>query len=412
MQLTTICKTLRDATYASNTEYLTKLAELVGAGVHISYEVVKSGPPTAKRGFFAKVEGAELGRVLLSSSKGRGDPNVPLHQETAGVVIDYNTWKVLAVPPRLITHRFKKQQVIANIAQYTAYEINDGTTCTLYYYNGAWRMSSQNGYDVSNFKWMGRLTYMEAFVEAAGPAFSFDNLNTKHCYTVGFRHHEMHPLVADPQRAWIIQAVDLAAFNDGATNYAADTACTGLTGQRVVPIPTGAKLSNWLVRHGQGSLGAYLRGRPNPPIYYGAILRGNPGYPDILLESDLMSTIRNLMYNFPKECGANVVPETRASYMVLRALLKGSPHFLSLFPQFRKQYKKYEESLDDLADRVLKVMTTGEVGPNQLDQYANSVAVQLSQVALVNPNNGHAKSIVVDYLTTAGDSDRYFQMFA
>ena len=96
-----------------------------------------------------------------------------------------------------------------------------------------WFLASAYGFDVSHPKWGGDETYAEVLFEllAKSPTFlaatglrlrrgllcvddvrlDFQTLERGRCYTIGFRHPNFHPMVADPPGVWNIQPVDLAS---------------------------------------------------------------------------------------------------------------------------------------------------------------------------------------------------------
>ena len=115
---------------------------------------------------------------------------------------------------------------------YDIIRVDDGTVVTLYKWNhpqhgSVWGMASNNGYDVSSLYWMGPMTYAEVFYDLAlrrYPEFvaqtgmaiartgkstrlTFTKLDPSFSYTVGFRHHNFHPVVEDPERMWSIQSL-------------------------------------------------------------------------------------------------------------------------------------------------------------------------------------------------------------
>ena len=164
--------------------------------------------------------------------------------KNAGIILDSNTDKCLSVPPAPLLRNLNKF-AINKINQflekklYDIIKIEDGTIITLYSWlhpqNGLmWSMASNNGYDVSSYKWMGKLSYAEIVYDLATrlyPEFkeitgmnieyiphkntiktilTFENLDPKYCYSIGFRHHNFHPMKIDSERMWQVQYTDLS----------------------------------------------------------------------------------------------------------------------------------------------------------------------------------------------------------
>ena len=121
---------------------------------------------------------------------------------------------------------------------YNVVQVIDGTVVTIYSWihpkkGLVWCLASANGFDVSHLKWGGDETYAEVLSEllAKSPTFlaatglrlrrgllcvddvrlDFQTLERGRCYTIGFRHPNFHPMVADPLGVWNIQSVDLAS---------------------------------------------------------------------------------------------------------------------------------------------------------------------------------------------------------
>ena len=96
-----------------------------------------------------------------------------------------------------------------------------------------WCLASANGFDVSHLRLGGDETYAEVLFEllAKNPSFlaatglrlrhgllrvddvrlDFQTLERGRCYTIGFRHPNFHPMVADLPGVWKIESVDLAS---------------------------------------------------------------------------------------------------------------------------------------------------------------------------------------------------------
>ena len=96
-----------------------------------------------------------------------------------------------------------------------------------------WCLASAHGFDVSHRKWGGAETYAEVLFELLAKSttflaatglrlrrgllcvddvrLEFQTLERGRCYTIGFRHPNFHPMVADPPRVCNIQSVDLAS---------------------------------------------------------------------------------------------------------------------------------------------------------------------------------------------------------
>ena len=198
-----------------------------------------------KRGMLRVQFDTEPGRIILS--RGRRGGGSRLCTECNGAVIDVRTWTHLAVPSRAFDPRQSKQIVdrafavpdadgVIRTGHYNVIQVIDGTVVTIYSWTHpkkglVWCLVSANGFDVSHLKWDGDETYAEVLFEllAKSPTFlaatglrlsllcvddvriDFKTLERGRCYTIGFRHPNFHPMVADPPGVWNIQSVDLAS---------------------------------------------------------------------------------------------------------------------------------------------------------------------------------------------------------
>ena len=173
-------------------------------------------------------------RVILS--RGRRGGGSPLCAECNGAVIEVRPWTHLAVPPRAFDPRPSKKEVdraftapdadgVIRTGRYNVIQVIDGTVVTIYSWTHpkkalVWCLASTNGFDVSHLKWDGDETYAEVLLEllAKSPTFlaatglrlrrgllcvddvrlEFQTLERGRCYTIGFRHPNFHPMVADP----------------------------------------------------------------------------------------------------------------------------------------------------------------------------------------------------------------------
>jgi hypothetical protein len=101
----------------------------------------------------------------------------------------------------------------------------DGTTITLYWYNGKWTISTHKGYEVNSYKWGAEgKTYKDVIDEVLKKYdFKYDKLDKNKSYSIGFKHSDFHPFnegnESKMSKAWFIQSVDLKKFNNGQDDY-------------------------------------------------------------------------------------------------------------------------------------------------------------------------------------------------
>jgi hypothetical protein len=311
---------------------------------------------------------ADIGRVLLTAYKHSPSPYAYAIQ-CNGVVVDSDTWEIIAVPPQMMYKASPVQycKQANSRADWKIYAANDGSTVTLYWYKDSWQFSSANGYSIGGYTWMTDKSFETLFGEVMAanyPDFSMDKLDKDVSYTIGFRHHDNQPLEDDPARAWFIQSYS----RSGRAVTHAKQDLYGIPAQQEITIPEryGGSVANYY-KHLQYlakiAFGEFCKSARNPSstdgpaINYGYIIRSDKFYhPAFLLESDLMAMLRTKVYTLPKSFPANGPAEriSRKKYVVLRSYLKldKDPEFLTLFPQFQAQHDKIDQVFKHLSAAV------------------------------------------------------------
>jgi hypothetical protein len=257
---------------------------------------------------------------------------------------------------------------------------------------------------------MGPLTYMEAFTASCKQYdFSFDRLNKAYSYTIGFRHLDFHPLLTDPPKMWLIQIGCGDKLVDGdavigiaggvvggqpnptnathAINVAGDLG-TGFSmlsdnvGGRVhreqldsginIGIPPQARLKfntsakktvALMYERGSASLHNYVESKSAGHIHYGYVFRSahGTGHHSYVLGSELLKSVKNLMYDLPKQRTTTITPTNRVEYAALRAYLGFGTRsiFTCLFPQLFHLHKQYTATFAKLLSSVLAILRYG-----------------------------------------------------
>jgi hypothetical protein len=447
--LVELCRQLRATTSGkTNEESFNILQKLVGRNIKIRYEVTGKNTsdqvdnndkaPEKKREQFAHLNGLNVSRVLLTTNRAKANFARELIRTCNGVVLEYPSWKVLSVPAPMFNLRFRMTDVVNNIDSYSIYEIKDGTTVTLYWYGEKWCMSSTNGFDVSDYEWMGPTPYMKALtaITKMYPDFSFDKLDRDRTYTVGFRHHEFHPLLSDSEKMWLIQSCDLNALN--AENPSLDISLTTNIG---IPLQTnatfsglrGSRLFDMMCDKNNNAFMQYMSTirTSQPEIHYGYVLRSDSTdnyVSNVMLESELLKKVRTLMYNLPKRTYAEAVPVTainRLKYTILRAYLScpNKYDFLNLFPQFTEQYRTYDTLFSKLSNRIISALRnrntrntiTDSAFKNarsdmnaRIDKLAFSLVKHIEDCGRINAMDPQGPNIVLDFMMDRKHLDLYY----
>ncbi len=452
-------------------ETLEQLQSLLGADVTIKYEVTAGDrnaaarsttndrpAGTKNRSKFAHVEGKILSRILLSAHRRSEKVTMELYRHLNGLVLQYPGWKVLSVSSPILNFNFKMNTMVKNLSSYDVYPVIDGTVVTLYWYDvkGAWRLSSANGYDVSDMRWLGSRTYMEALLELTSqyPAFSLDNLNRSCSYTVGFRHPEFQPMKYDGPKIWFVQSCNTSLVNNlsvakvdiatliGQNALTINTLLSkvdtkpvlqvntrediGLPIQLPIQFPadmTEEKIFGTLRSHNENALIEFSKSLSGDFVmapHYGYFLR--PKTPsaelcDIIFESTLLHLIKNALYNFPKKRNvgeSDLTPENRIEYAKLRAYLSNTIKypFITLFPQFTNDYARLDVLFNKIADRIAQIIKKPADKPNadpRIELIAQKFASHIKEKQ-INVLGAEGMSIILDFLRDKRYLELYFSV--
>jgi len=309
-------------------------------------------------------------RAIISKQFSRGNFAKKITFQADGIVVD-NSGSVLALPLQRYNPHPNMGRVAAKLAEgkYRVQPIRDGSIVTLYYYNSRWRISSASGYDVTNVKWIGDKTYNEILDELL-PADFYSKLDNDKCYTVGFRHPSFHPLQTDPQCVWFMQSADLGSINCDSPReiYNKEGPIDGIDDVDVKNFEEISAKNNVAINE-------YYA---NKTHHYGYVLRGDfdelGDVSNIMLESSLMKTVRQIFYNNTKYIEKiKLTNENRINHIALRAYLTHNHKydFIQLFPQFQSYYDSFDSVFKDIATHVKNAMHSTE-GQKRLNSFRRS----------------------------------------
>lgn len=388
-----------DITGKSPADVMKMLRRLCGDTIKVTYE-----PGETPR------------RFILTSDKLRGITARTLDHQCNGVVVfaapgatsGVPSMVILAVPAPVVHYIYKPSTIINSLHKYTITPASDGTVVTLYWYDDRWCMSSSHGYDVGHYTRFGETTFFDAFLQSAAvsaPEFSLDSLDKLMSYTVGFRHHDFHPLLTDPPAAWFVSCADLRQYRGlpPADDVNHPLPCTPAVTSRM----NNSKLWSALSTKNRGAYSWYTT-TTMMEHHYGYILR-KPGGPDILMESTLMSRIRKLMYDVP-----NSITSNRMLYMTLRAYLGADRFdFISLFPQCSASYKVIRTMIDDLFEEITRVFKHQNVDAAAAELHPKSLAARVLPLLYtlsdtVNVMDTAGAGVIGDALMSMTMFDLYF----
>lgn len=357
-------------------------------------------------------------RLVLTTKRAKANFGIPLVRECNGAIL-----LVEEIPDKEGTvlhcraicrpaHDFNPkinniQWVNTNIKNglYEIYFIEDGSTVNLYFSQDKWIVSTKNSFEISSTVWRGK-SYGDVLTEVLNvyPDFSYDKLDKVKTYTIGFKHPAHHPFGQTPPvlKAWFIQSTN------NATEEISYNERIGLPFQERARITAqGGQFWQTATKTAQDALAEFStakqKGVQQAP-FLGYILRSRDRsrtrhYSDILIESSLLSEIRNCVYQLPYISNKVQLEKTRDSFkdmnfVIVDAYLDTTrrPVFEMLFPQYQELYKRYDDILDKAIDGIYNLLKRDPMGikykprqdpPSEIDKIIMTFApVAASHVSL------------------------------
>lgn len=327
-------------------------------------------------------------RIMFIGNRFKSDFNNPISFECNGIIFKYDRelseFKAVLIPTQLFNNqKLIKSEINKFIVDksYTIHKVYDGTILNIYYYNNNWRLSTNKAYDSTDLLFINNKTYMDFFNELVEQYkdFSFDKLDKNKCYSVCFKTKEYHPFIENKytnnEKIIFIQSVNINKFNEEQV--------LEINTREDIGFPISEEIENndlninKLYKTLNNELNRFKKNNKKAdymPIY-GYILRCSnykktKNYSNILLESNLLSKIRNFVYNYNLRKNLDFYDKLTfteninvdKSYYDPRKLInlkvflknKDVNLFLSLFPEFKKEFIMYNNFLKFLTKYIIK----------------------------------------------------------
>lgn len=306
--------------------------------------------------------------------------------ECNGLLLKAGSWEPLVIPPRTFKSNVKVDIVNAGLArdEYDIFEAQDGTMVNLYYFDEKWCMSTVKGFNVTFLKWNDKI-YNQAFKEVllskdVDVEKFYNSLDKTRCYTMCFSHPDFHPFWHGKSREefmnmTFIQSVDLKTSEVSWKNP--------FDSAKILDQSKGKKFNNVreIFKELPRSLKKYIN---TGETCFGYILRfkssvkitpENVIYSHIFLESRLLQTIRQFVYNGHYNINAREKNFDRQSLVLVNAFLNKKIHssFLQLFPQYKDQFDKLEAISIKLIKKIIDMSTPSTTESKEADNTTNSV---------------------------------------
>jgi hypothetical protein len=302
-------------------------------------------------------------------------------QESNGLILERDTYKLLVVPPRSL--RFNIDTAVSNVflhqGMYHIYKAEDGTCFNLYYYNNQWVISTSKGYNMNNVFWETK-TYQQHISECLDKIGltweTFTNqLDKKSCYSFGFKNPNFQKFYEGKSvpiyKIWFIQYVNLDS-EDKSYLWAFDKSPIKIINTQAIhsgPVHdlkelyklASCSLDNFLNYYSENGVNGVNSANDIDPCY-GFILRSvnfksTEFHSDLFIESSLMKTIRKYWYDnsIIDACYNN--NWNKEVYVTLNAYLNCSKYelFKSLFSQYNCLEELYGTFLNNIADDMVKL---------------------------------------------------------
>ena len=338
-----------------------------------------------------------------------------------GLVIDAINWSVLSSPPIAFNKKYFAGDISNNLDQYEIIKVIDGTVVTIYYWNDVWNISSSNGYDVSRYYWMGEMTYSEIIYDLISRLYpevienlgislinntrlDFKNLDKTYCYTIGFRHHNFHPLKNDPEKIWNIQKTKLSTL-DVIYNEAID----GLQKQSILTHNITLDEINNI-----NKMSISLSMKPVDYTFnYGFILRSNnvsvtKTLSSILLDSPLLKKIKRTIYEYPSESVKQYITnDNRFDYIAIKNYFNkvDRTDILQLYPQLTDKYSMFAKCIKETIDCIIAILKNKITKDKIILPFSTEIVTlsyalikHISKYDAIDPNHKDTESVLKDYI--------------
>lgn len=318
------------------------------------------------------------GRIILTRRRSVLLPReLPICYECNGVVVNTLEWKVVSYPPKKLCqltnpHSFSDAY---SEGKYELYEVHDGTMATFYKWGRDWCISTSNGYDVSQLKWMSGKTFADVIFDLFQRLYpdsvretqmemtprgriTFGNLPENYCHTIFFRHHTFHPLEQDPERIWHYGSVKTDLTFPSDLHFDSPFVFPGIP-KRNAKILSGSETKSsktvnldFEKRELEMSVEQCVN-----RLFYGYILIPTDRSRNyILFPSALLSSVRNLMYTKVRyEDKPHVSPQFQKIYNFVKAYLNPltRSECPAIYPEFTEIARRLRVFIDNVSNYVV-----------------------------------------------------------
>jgi hypothetical protein len=365
----------------------------------------------------------EKSRIMFIANRFKSNFDNPMSFECNGLIVEHdktnNKYKFLVVPiPLFNSQKLIKSEIDYhyNANEYKLYKVYDGTIINLYYYNNEWKISTNKAYDANNLIFINNKTYKDILLEILTyyPEFSFNNLDKSKCYTLCMKYYLYHPFIENihmnNNKLIFLQSVDMNEFNNNKKLVINETENIGLPISQQYSMNQFESLSH-IFNSLNNEITRFKKEKmfSNYEPIFGIILRSTnysntKNYSNILIESNLMSKIRNLIYNhtFTKKLNFYNVLDKFNNMMIdknyynminlisLKVFLtkKDMNLFMLLFPEYKPIMKMYDYMLKYMTKYLIKNYHIFDYNINNIDKILkNNLTLETNELPSDMPVN-------------------------
>ncbi|MEM3062541.1 MAG: hypothetical protein QW303_03205 [Nitrososphaerota archaeon] len=350
--------------------------------------------------YFIRISYDKNSHKIILNAHGKADFNLPLVKASNGLILDIKNNNILCRPPSGFT-QFSANQLIENLSKYKVYPIYDGTVINLYY-SEKWCLGTKNSIDSSKNIW--RDCSFENALKDVLESYSFkwENLDTSLTYTIIIKHPAFHPFkqpsIWPGNEKWIKYALLICATNKEGIHSWPDIG---------IPIISEIKVNKEDLLELNKCTQKYFE--KNIEILGYTFRDWNKELPDIMLTSDLMRDIRDLVYQIKEE--ENEEKFRDINYVALYNFLSigKTGLFIKLFPQFFSLYKYFKTIMLEICNEVINAIKTDKADNSLIILLSEHVKKEYKIIGYKNPRIDKKNILMI--LLNHKYIDIYFSLF-
>jgi len=352
--------------------------------------------------------------LLIANLFDKSTSNIAIKYIARGLVYDQLKNDILSIPYRSVRHLDNcKTTLVEEYMSKNYYDISlaqDGTTITLYEFEGNINIATGKSADVSQMFWNGDKTFSEMLYESIENScpdlikdtkMTIDNSKNIHwnipknyCVTLGFRHHDIHPFKEDPMDVWLYQCIDRN------TNVIHSL-------PQLKSLSKNTKLEK--ISYNDMIKKCNRNQRLNRiDIFYGYILDSNNenvlnDYKKIFIPSSFYKLLMHFFYKSVGITDEQITHENRYQFNIFYNILNFNNDYISLlkenFTGFNKIIRGYIEFIDSIVVKICNTLQTNDQNTGIYKEFIDKITSRLLKNEKdINVNDISTNKVVKDYV--------------